>query len=42
MITCRIHAKEDLRVEPAKEPEVGPGQVMIRLGAGGICGSDLH
>ena len=42
MLTCRIHAKEDLRVEPAAEPEVGPGEVLIRLGAGGICGSDLH
>src|SRR3954468_17231301 len=42
MLTCRIHAKEDLRVEPASEPEVGPGQVLLRLGAGGICGSDLH
>ncbi len=42
MLTCRIHAKEDLRIEPAAEPEVGPGEVLIRLGAGGICGSDLH
>src|SRR5437762_5230800 len=42
MLTCRIHAKEDLRIEPATEPEVGAGEVLIRLGAGGICGSDLH
>lgn len=42
MLTCRIHAKEDLRVEATAVPEVGPGQVLIRLGAGGICGSDLH
>jgi L-idonate 5-dehydrogenase len=42
MLTCRIHAKEDLRIESAPEPDVGPGQVLIRLGAGGICGSDLH
>jgi len=42
MLTCRIHAKEDLRVEPESEPAVGNGQVLIRLGAGGICGSDLH
>lgn len=37
-----IHEARDLRVEdhPAQEP--GPGQVQIRLGAGGICGSDLH
>jgi L-idonate 5-dehydrogenase len=42
MIACRIHAKEDLRIESASAPEVGPGQVLVRLGAGGICGSDLH
>ena len=42
MIACRIHAKEDLRIEPDKTPEVGPGEVLLRLGAGGICGSDLH
>jgi L-idonate 5-dehydrogenase len=42
MMTCRIHAKEDLRIETADEPTVAPGQVLIRLGAGGICGSDLH
>jgi L-idonate 5-dehydrogenase len=42
MLTCRIHAKEDLRVEPEADPRVGPGDVLIRLGAGGICGSDLH
>jgi L-idonate 5-dehydrogenase len=42
MLTCRIHAKEDLRIEPADDPDIGPGQVLIRLGAGGICGSDLH
>ena len=42
MLACRIHAKEDLRIEPAETPEAGPGQVLLRLGAGGICGSDLH
>ncbi len=42
MLTCRIHAKEDLRIEAVEAPQIGPGQVLIRLGAGGICGSDLH
>lgn len=42
MLACRIHAKEDLRVEAADMPAVGPGEVLLRLGAGGICGSDLH
>ena len=42
MLACRIHAKDDLRVEPAEMPGVGPGAVLLKLGAGGICGSDLH
>jgi L-idonate 5-dehydrogenase len=42
MLACTIHAKEDLRIETAEMPVVGPGEVLVRLGAGGICGSDLH
>src|SRR5215475_15373846 len=42
MLACTIHAKEDLRIETAAMPVVGPGEVLVRLGAGGICGSDLH
>lgn len=42
MLSCRIHAKDDLRIEPVETPPIGPGQVLVRLGAGGICGSDLH
>ena len=42
MLACRIHAREDLRVEPQEAPVPGPGEVLLALGAGGICGSDLH
>ena len=42
MLACRIHGVEDLRVESLPEPEVGPGDVCLKLGAGGICGSDMH
>jgi L-idonate 5-dehydrogenase len=37
-----IHAPRDLRVEPYTVGEPGPRQVKVRVGAGGICGSDLH
>jgi L-idonate 5-dehydrogenase len=37
-----IHAPRDLRVEPYTVNEPGPSQVKVRVGAGGICGSDLH
>ncbi|OWV97575.1 L-idonate 5-dehydrogenase [Rhizobium sp. R72] len=37
-----IHAAKDLRIEDREPEKPGPGEVEIRLAAGGICGSDLH
>jgi L-idonate 5-dehydrogenase len=37
-----LHAPHDLRVEQGDDPQPGPGQVLVRVGAGGVCGSDLH
>ncbi|MGJ8627914.1 MAG: L-idonate 5-dehydrogenase [Sulfitobacter sp.] len=37
-----IHAARDLRVEARDVPAPGPGEVLIDMRAGGICGSDLH
>jgi L-iditol 2-dehydrogenase len=39
---ARIHGRGDVRVatEPAETP--GPGEVMLRVTAVGLCGSDLH
>lgn len=37
-----IHAPEDLRLEERDVGEMGPGQVLVQVGMGGICGSDLH
>lgn len=37
-----IHAPQDLRIEERDVPTPGPGQVLVRIAAGGICGSDLH
>jgi L-idonate 5-dehydrogenase len=36
------HAARDLRIEDREIPTPGPGQVLIRMRTGGICGSDLH
>ncbi len=38
----RIHAATDLRLEEMDAGEIGPGEVLVRVGMGGICGSDLH
>jgi L-idonate 5-dehydrogenase len=37
-----IHAPHDLRVETMATPQPGPDEVLVRIGVGGICGSDLH
>jgi L-idonate 5-dehydrogenase len=36
-----IHAARDLRLDDRPDPEMHEDEVMVRLGAGGICGSDL-
>jgi L-iditol 2-dehydrogenase len=39
---ARLHAVGDLRVAEEPVPAVGPGEVLVRVTAVGICGSDLH
>ncbi|WP_439574025.1 L-idonate 5-dehydrogenase [Phreatobacter sp.] len=37
-----IHAPRDLRLDAVAVAAPGPGEVAVRIAAGGICGSDLH
>lgn len=37
-----IHGKEDIRWDDRETPEPGTGEVRLRVGFVGICGSDLH
>jgi L-idonate 5-dehydrogenase len=37
-----IHAPLDLRIEDVPTPEPEANQLLVRVRAGGICGSDLH
>ena len=41
-LTCRIHGAKDLRLEDDGPATLGTTDVEMTLGAGGICGSDLH
>ena len=41
MKAIRLHGAEDARLDEIPEPQVGPGQVKIRVERTGICGSDL-
>ena len=42
MKAARFYGGKDIRVETVPDPAPGPGQVLIRVRSGGICGSDLH
>ena len=37
-----LHKAGDLRIEEREEGAPGPGEVKVRVAAGGVCGTDLH
>ncbi|PDT14160.1 L-idonate 5-dehydrogenase [Rhizobium sp. J15] len=39
---ARLYQKGDLRLETDSVPTPGPGEVLLKMAAAGICGSDLH
>ncbi|MFV0475543.1 MAG: L-idonate 5-dehydrogenase [Pikeienuella sp.] len=39
---CRLHAPHDLRIETDIVAPPAEGEALVAIGAGGICGSDLH
>lgn len=41
-LSAVLHAPRDLRIEDRPVPTPGPGQVLVEVGAVGICGSDVH
>ena len=42
MRAALFYGGPDIRVEDRPTPEPGPGEVLVRVKAAGICGSDLH
>ena len=41
MRVARYYRNDDVRLEQAPVPEIGPGEVLVRIEASGICGSDV-
>jgi len=39
---CRLYGQNDIRIETEELAEPGPGEALVAIAAGGICGSDLH
>lgn len=42
MKALRWHARQDVRLDEVSEPTASPGEVVVRIAACGLCGSDLH
>src|SRR5512142_664295 len=42
MKTAVFYGGRDIRVEDWPEPQPGQGEVLVRIRAAGICGSDLR
>lgn len=41
MLQVRVHGPDDVRVDDVPEPDPGPDDVVVRVAACGVCGSDL-
>lgn len=41
MLQVKVHGPGDVRVDEVPEPEPGPADVVVRVAACGICGTDL-
>ncbi len=41
MQQVRVHGPDDVRLDEVADPEPGPGDVVVRVAACGLCGSDL-
>jgi L-idonate 5-dehydrogenase len=41
-LSAVLYGAKDLRIENRPVPEPAAGEVEVRIGAGGICGTDLH
>ncbi|ORE93559.1 L-idonate 5-dehydrogenase [Stappia sp. 22II-S9-Z10] len=39
---CRLYGQNDIRIETEEVAGPGPGEALVAVAAGGICGSDLH
>lgn len=42
MLAAVFHGQHDVRIEDVPEPTAGPGELLVRVSAVGICGTDAH
>ncbi len=42
MKAARLHGVRDIHIDEVPRPEPGPGEVLLKMAAVGVCGSDMH
>ncbi|MDR3210964.1 MAG: alcohol dehydrogenase catalytic domain-containing protein [Planctomycetota bacterium] len=42
MLAARLYGKDDLRLERMPIPEIGPGEMLLKVKAAAVCGTDLR
>ena len=42
MRAARLYGKEDLRIEEVPVPAIGPGEVLLKVKAAAVCGTDIR
>ncbi len=42
MKAARLHGIRDIHIDEVPRPEPGPGEVLLKMAAVGVCGSDVH
>jgi len=42
LTVARLYGKEDLRIEDVPPPEIGTGEILIRVRAAQVCGTDVR
>ncbi|MFN8017292.1 MAG: alcohol dehydrogenase catalytic domain-containing protein [Acidimicrobiales bacterium] len=41
MLQVRVHGPGDVRLDDIADPDLGPGDALVRIAACGVCGTDL-
>src|SRR5947208_16369800 len=41
MRAAMYHANDDVRIVDLPKPRIGPGEILVKVHASGICGSDV-
>lgn len=41
MLAAVVHGLNDIRIEPRPRPRPGPGELLVRVGAAGVCATDV-